>query len=102
MAAILHIATKNATFGQPETKLRIIHGFGSTQRLARLIGKGCVLELCLTGRLIKSSEALQIRLINELPPENSLIKRANELLTTLIALPSVALKCLYRNCTSRI
>ena len=58
MAATMRIATNNAVFGQPEIKLGVIPGFGGTQRLSRLIGKGRALDLCLTGRIIKAEEAL--------------------------------------------
>jgi enoyl-CoA hydratase len=94
MAASLRLAAENAVFGQPEIKLGIIPGFGGTQRLTRLVGKGRALDLCLTGRLIKSPEALQIGLINEMTTEDSLLKRANELLEILIALPAHAAKSL--------
>src|SRR3990167_526335 len=50
MAATLRLASTDAQFGQPEVKLGVIPGYGGTQRLARLVGKGRALDLCLTGR----------------------------------------------------
>lgn len=59
MAATMRMAAENTQFGQPEIKLGVIPGFGGTQRLARLVGKGRALELCLTGRRFSAQEALQ-------------------------------------------
>src|SRR5690606_24395183 len=57
MACHIRIATENATFGQPEVNLGIIPGYGGTQRLTQLIGKGKALELMLTGDMIPAKEA---------------------------------------------
>lgn len=92
MAATLRIAADSAVFGQPEIKLGVIPGFGGTQRLARLIGKGRALDLCLTGRTIKAPEALSIGLVNEVVPKDELLARAMTLLQQLVALPPLALK----------
>ncbi len=92
MAATLRMAAETATLGQPEIKLGLIPGFGGTQRLARLVGKGRALELCLTGRFIKAPEALACGLINEMVAEASLLERARAFLQTLVKLPSLALK----------
>lgn len=94
MAATLRIASDTATLGQPEIKLGLIPGFGGTQRLARLVGKGRTLDLCMTGRLIKAPEALDWGLINEMVPEASLLDRAKNLLQSLANLPPFALKSL--------
>ena len=59
MAATLRIASVAAQFGQPEVKLGVIPGYGGTQRLARLVGKGRALDMCLTGRFIDAQTALQ-------------------------------------------
>src|SRR5579862_1222439 len=59
MAATLCISTHQALFGQPEIKLGVIPGFGGTQRLSRLIGKGRALDICLTGRRFTADEAYQ-------------------------------------------
>ena len=78
MAATLRIASQNALFGQPEVKLGVIPGYGGTQRLARLIGKGRALDLCLTGRSIKAEEALNYGLVSEVTTPENLLPRAQE------------------------
>src|SRR5205823_2820726 len=65
MSATLRIAAEDSMLGQPEIKLGVIPGFGGTQRLARLVGKGRALELCLTGQIIKADKALAWGLVNE-------------------------------------
>jgi len=91
MAATMRIASSNAMFGQPEVKLGVIPGYGGTQRLARLIGKGRALDLCLTGRSIKADDALAFGLVSEVTTPENLIPRAQEILTGLIALAPLAL-----------
>ncbi len=92
MAASIRIAADNASFGQPEIKLAVIPGFGGTQRLSRLVGKGRALDLCLTGRLIKAPEALAIGLITRMVTPETLEAEALALLQQLIQLPPHALK----------
>lgn len=92
MAATLRIATNNAVFGQPEIKLGVIPGFGGTQRLSRLVGKGRALELCLTGRRFTAQEAFQWGLVNELTEPDELIPKAKTLLTEMSKLGSSALQ----------
>lgn len=91
MAATIRIATEKTVFGQPEIKLGVIPGFGGTQRLARLIGKGRALKLCLTGERFTAQDALQWGLITDIVPEDRLIQHATALLTELTALSPVAL-----------
>ncbi len=64
MACHMRIATENAKFGQPELKLGIIPGYGGTQRLAQLVGRGKALELILTTDLIGAQEAKSLGLVN--------------------------------------
>lgn len=64
MACHLRVASNRAVFGQPEVKLGLIPGYGGTQRLPRLVGKGRALELLLTGRNVAADEALRIGLVN--------------------------------------
>jgi enoyl-CoA hydratase len=64
MACHMRIATENAKFGQPEVNLGIIPGYGGTQRLAQLTGRGKALELILTGDIISAQEAKNIGLVN--------------------------------------
>lgn len=92
MSATIRIAAENALFGQPEIKLGVIPGFGGTQRLSRLVGKGRAMELCLTGRIIKAPEALQYGLVSEVVPTENLLERAKEILNQLAVLPPIALQ----------
>lgn len=92
MAATLRIAANNAVFGQPEIKLGVIPGFGGTQRLSRLIGKGRALEICLTGRRFSSEEAFHWGMVNELTTPENLLPRANAILKELVQLGPVAIQ----------
>jgi enoyl-CoA hydratase len=92
MAATLRIAADTASFGQPEIKLGVIPGFGGTQRLARLVGKGRALELCLTGRLLKAPDALVYGLVGEVLPLADLQNRAIQILEGLARLAPIALQ----------
>ena len=74
------IASENAKFGQPEVNLGLIPGYGGTQRLVQLIGKGRALELILTGNMIDASTALQYGLVNYLVTQENLLGKAKELL----------------------
>lgn len=64
MSCHMRIATANAKFGQPEVNLGVIPGYGGTQRLTQLVGKGKSFELCMTGDMIKADEAKQLGLVN--------------------------------------
>jgi len=92
MAATLRIASTTAVFGQPEIKLGVIPGFGGTQRLSRLIGKGRALDLCLTGRTIKSECAERWGLVSEVVTPEELLNRATSILTGIIQLGPIALR----------
>jgi enoyl-CoA hydratase len=92
MSTTLRIAAKTAVFGQPEVKLGVIPGFGGTQRLARLVGKGRAMDLCLTGRTIKADDALNWGLVSEVVEPDQLLARAKTILLSLIKLGPVALK----------
>lgn len=91
MAATMRVASNTAAFGQPEVKLGVIPGFGGTQRLSRLIGKGRALDLCLTGRIIKAEEALLFGLVSEVVEPDALFARAKQMLNDIIKLPPCAL-----------
>ncbi len=72
MASDFIYASEDAKFGQPEINLGIIPGFGGTQRLPRLVGKGMAKELCMTGTLISAQEAKEIGLVNKVFPADKL------------------------------
>lgn len=79
MACHFRLASNNAKFGQPEVNLGIIPGYGGTQRLTQLIGKGRALELLMTGALIDAETALRYGLINYNLPLTGLLPKATEL-----------------------
>lgn len=76
LACHIRIASENAKFGQPEVNLGIIPGYGGTQRLARLIGRGRAMELILTGNQIDAQEALRVGLVNKVVPQADLMAAA--------------------------
>lgn len=90
MAATLRIASSKAQFGQPEVKLGVIPGYGGTQRLARLVGKGRALDLCLTGRFIQAETALQWGLVNEVVAPEELLARAEQTLKSILNMAPLA------------
>lgn len=92
MAATLRIASTQAQFGQPEVKLGVIPGYGGTQRLSRLVGKGRALDLCLTGRTIPAETALQWGLVTAVVEPHALLGEARSLLSTLLALAPLAIQ----------
>ena len=79
MAFDIRIASDNAVFGQPETKLGIIPGFAGTQRLPRLVGKGMAKLLIYTGDRISAEEALRIGLIQKIVPQDELMFEAKRI-----------------------
>ena len=85
MACHIRIASEKAKFGQPEVKLGIVPGYGGSQRLPRLVGKGRALELLLTGDMIDAAEALRIGLVNRIVGAEELIATARAMLATIIA-----------------
>jgi enoyl-CoA hydratase len=76
MACTLRVASEKARFGQPEINLGVIPGYGGTQRLPRLVGKGKALELMLTGAPIPAEEALRVGLVNVVVPHDELAAAA--------------------------
>ena len=92
MACTLRIAADTARFGQPEINLGILPGYGGTQRLPRLVGKGVALDLILTGRQVTASEALAIGLVNRVVPAAELMTEARALATTLAGKAPIAVR----------
>src|SRR5512142_207424 len=85
MACTLRLASENAKFGQPEVKLGIIPGYGGTQRLPRLVGKGLANQIMLSGEMITAQEAHRIGLVNEVVPLGELIPRAEAIAAKIVA-----------------
>jgi len=83
MACTLRIAADTARLGQPEVNLGIIPGYGGTQRLARLVGKGAAFDLLLSGRHVTADEALRIGLVNRVVPASELMTAARQLAAAL-------------------
>jgi enoyl-CoA hydratase len=81
----MRLASENAKLGQPEVKLGIIPGYGGTQRLPRLIGKGLAMQQLLTGEMITAQEAYRIGLVNEVVAQAELIARAEAIAQKIIA-----------------
>ena len=91
MACHIRIASEAAKFGQPEVKLGLIPGYGGTQRLPRLVGKGRALQLLLTGEVIDAAEAYRIGLVNRLVPAGELLAAATTMMKTILANAPLAL-----------
>ncbi len=84
LACSIRVASRTAKLGQPEVKLGIIPGYGGSQRLARLCGKGAAHELCLTGEMIAAEEALRIGLVNRVVEPAELIPAAEDIARKII------------------
>jgi enoyl-CoA hydratase/carnithine racemase len=85
MACTIRIAAESAKFGQPEVRLGVMPGYGGTQRMPRLIGRGRALKLILSGEVIDASEAYRIGLVDELEPDTHVIERAETVLKKIMA-----------------
>ncbi len=85
MACTVRFASPNAKMGQPEVKLGILPGYGGTQRLPRLVGRGRALGLLLSGDIIDAAEACRIGLVNAVAPENELLALSRAWLARVLA-----------------
>jgi enoyl-CoA hydratase len=88
----MRIASKNAKLGQPEVKLGILPGYGGTQRLSRLCGKGVAHEMILTGEMITAEDALRIGLVNRVVEQAELLPTAEAMAKKIIANAPLAVK----------
>ncbi len=91
MACHFRIAADNARFGQPEVNLGLIPGYGGTQRLTQLIGKGRAIELLISGNMIDANTALQYGLVNYVVPADELLNKATTLLSVINAKAPLAI-----------
>ena len=85
MSCHIRIASEAAKFGQPESKLGILPGYGGSQRLSRLVGKGRALQLLMSGEMIDATEAYRIGLANKVVPAAQLLAEANDMMKTILA-----------------
>ena len=79
MACHIRLASNNAKMGLPEVSLGVIPGYGGTQRLAQLVGKGKAMEMIATGRMIDANQALNYRLVNNIVQPEDLISTCKDL-----------------------
>ena len=92
LACTLRIASSTARLGQPEVKIGIIPGYGGTQRLPRLIGKGAALKMILTGEAINAAEALRLGLVDEVVEPDQLLSRAEQIAQTIAGMAPLAVR----------
>jgi len=92
LACTLRIAAETARMGQPETGLALIPGYGGTQRLSRLVGRGRAMEMILTGDPIDAAEGLRIGLVNRVAPAAELNEVADAMAGKLLSRGPVALR----------
>ena len=92
MACTLRLAAEDAQLGQPEVKLGLMAGYGGTQRLTRLAGRGAGLKMLLTGATVGAAEALRLGLVDEVVPAERLMARAEALAREIAANAPLAIK----------
>ncbi len=92
MACTIRLASENAKLGQPEVKLGLLPGYGGSQRLPRLIGKGAALKLLLTGEIVSAAEAYRLGLVDEVVPAGELLQRAEQLALAIAANAPLAIR----------
>src|ERR1700743_939735 len=95
LACTFRIASETAKFGHPEVKLGLLPGYGGSQRLPRLVGKGAALKLLLTGEMIPALEALRIGLVEEVVAPDQVVARGEQIARVIAAqAPQAVEKCL--------
>ena len=92
MACHIRLASENAKFGQPEVKLGIAPGYGGTQRLPRLVGKGIAMQLIVTGEMIDAQEAYRIGLVNKIVPAAELLAESEKMMRGILAMGPLAVR----------
>jgi enoyl-CoA hydratase len=92
LACSMRLASKTAKIGQPEVKLGIMTGYGGSQRLSRLCGKGVAYEVCLTGEMITAEEALRVGLVNHVCEPAELLPAAEALAKKIVANAPLAVR----------
>lgn len=95
MSCHFRIASDNAKFGQPEVNLGLLPGYGGTQRLVQLIGKGRAMELLMSAGMIDANTALQYGLVNHVVPQDELLAKAKSILDIINTKAPIAVaKCI--------
>jgi enoyl-CoA hydratase len=92
LAGTIRVASEKAKLGQPEVNLGLMPGYGGTQRLPRLVGKGKALELILTGKMVDAQEAWRIGLVNQVVPQAELMKSCEEMAKTILSKSPLAIR----------
>ena len=92
MACTIRIASDRARLGQPEVKIGLIPGYGGSQRLPRLVGKGAALKILLTGEMVSAGEALRIGLVDEVVAAEELLPRAHAIAVAIAANAPIAVR----------
>lgn len=100
LACDIRLASEKAKFGQPEVNLGIIPGYGGTQRLSRLVGRGKAMQLICTGEMINAAEAYRIGLADEIYPPDELMDKAMEMAKTIGAKGPLAV-VMAKECINR-
>ncbi len=90
LACHLRVASASARFGQPEVNLGVIAGYGGTQRLARVVGRGVATEMLLTGDRVSAQRAYEIGLVNRVVPSGEVIEVARQFVLTIASKAPVA------------
>ena len=91
MACHMRVASDNARFGQPEVNLGVIPGYGGTQRMTQLIGKGKAMELMMTGDMISADEAKALGLVNHVVPQEDLMAKCMEIMEKVMSKAPLAI-----------
>jgi enoyl-CoA hydratase len=92
LACTLRIASEHAKMGQPEVKLGLIPGYGGTQRLARLVGKGVALQMILTGEIYSAADCLRVGLVNEVVAPDQLLPRGEAIARVIAGMAPLAIR----------
>lgn len=92
MACHVRVASEKARFGQPEVKLGLIPGYGGTQRLPRLVGKGRAMEIILSGRMVAADEALDMGLVSKVVPPEQVLEEAEKTLRGILGMGPIAVR----------
>ncbi|MBL7883565.1 MAG: enoyl-CoA hydratase/isomerase family protein [Bacteroidia bacterium] len=96
MSCHIRVASDNAKMGLPEVSLGVIPGYGGTQRLAQLVGKGKAMEMIMTADMISATDALTWGLVNHVVAQDTLVAKCNEIAGKIISKSSVAIASAIR------